>query len=218
MKTIPYTHDKAKDFVKRFCDLVFWLRQIRHTYEELFENDGSIELMNRAAPGFFGILQTMMSEYVLLEFSKITDPAEKYGSENFTVDNLIAAIDWPQDIRDRLAALSRKTHDFRDHIRPARNKLLAHSDKKTYMAETTLGKFPECQDEVFLGALEEICNITHEACFDKIFGQMIMSGPGDVLSFKRVLLNAAAFNEYLSESSGEETSKLYSYVDKVRHR
>lgn len=218
MRTIPYTHDKARGFVNKFCNHVAWLRRIRHTYKILFENDGSIELMNRAAPAFFGILQIMVSENVLLEFSKITDPSESNGSENFTVDNLIAAIDWPQDIRDRLTALRARTNDFRNHIKPARNKLLAHIDKKAFMAEIPLGKFPDGLDEVFLDALDEICSIAHEVCFGKILPQMIMAEPGDVISFKRALENAVAFSEYLSECSGEEKKKLHSYLARTRRR
>ncbi len=129
----------------------------------------------------------------MLEFAKITDPAETYDKENFSIDNLIMSIDWPQDIRDKLTSLSDKTKGFRSHILQARHKLLAHADKKVFLAERALGGFPEGEDEVFLKTLQEICDITHQACFGLIFGQMIMAKPGDVVNFKRMVENAVEF-------------------------
>lgn len=195
---------------------MFWLRNVRHVYKELFENKQSPILMNKTAPSFFADLNTILHNYLLLEFAKITDPAETYDKENFTVGNLIVSIDWPQDIQGKLTSLSDKTKGFRSHIKPARHKLLAHTDKEAFLAERTLGEFPEGEDEVFLKALQEVCDITHQACFGLVFGQMIMAKPGDVVNFKRVLENAIAFNELLSESSGQEKTRLYSYLEKAR--
>lgn len=218
MKTISHTDEAAKKIVKKFCDQVFWLRIVRHVYEELFENEQSQTLMERIAPSFFADLNTILHNYLLLEFAKITDPAKTGKKENFTVDNLAISIDWPQDIREKLRSLSDKTKGFRSRILGARHKLLAHTDKESFLAERTLGEFPKGEDEVFLKTLQEVCDITHEVCFGSIFGQMVLAMPGDVINFKRALENAVAFNELLSESSGEEKTRLYSYLHKARHR
>jgi len=100
LKTISYTDEAAKKIVKKFCEQVFWLRNVRHVYEELFENEQSSILMERTAPSFFADLNTILHNYLLLEFVKMTDPAETRQKENFTVDNLIVSIGWPNDIRD----------------------------------------------------------------------------------------------------------------------
>jgi hypothetical protein len=218
LKTISYTNEAAKKTVKKFCDQVFWLRSVRHVYKELFENEQSSILMEGTAPSFFADLNTILHNYLLLEFAKITDPAETWEKENFTVDNLIVSIGWPNDIRDKLTSLSDKTKGFRSHILSARHKLLTHTDKEAFLADRTLGEFPEGEDEVFLKTLQEVCDITHEACFGSIFGQMILTMPGDVINFKRTLENAVAFNELLSESSGQEKIKLYSYLEKAKHQ
>ena len=94
LKRIPYTHDGAKNFVKRFCDHIFWLRSIYHTYKVLFEDDESVALMNITARTFFTMLQIILRDNIFLEFSKITDPAKTGKKENFTVDNLVISIDW----------------------------------------------------------------------------------------------------------------------------
>ncbi len=172
--------------------------------------------MEKTAPSFFADLNAILHNYILLEFSKITDPARTGRKENFTVDNLIASIEWPQDIRDRLKVLSHKAKNFRNHILSARHKLLAHMDKKVFLAEMTLGEFPQGEDETFLKTLEEICDITHEACLGSIFGQMVLAMPGDVINFRRTLENAVAFNELPSESSGQEMIKVISYLEKAK--
>jgi hypothetical protein len=216
MKAILCTDEDAKIVVKRFCDQVFWLRRIRHIYKVLFENDASVTLMEKTAPSFFGDLNMILHNYILLQFSKITDPAITRGKENFAVDNLIASIHWPQDIRDKLTDLSHKAKDFRKLILGARHKLIAHTDKETFLAEMTLGEFPQGEDETFLKTLQEICDITHEACIGSIFGHMNLAMPGDVVNFRRALENAVAFNELLSDSSGQEMIRFLSYLEKAR--
>ncbi len=195
-----------------------WLGNVRRIYEELFENDKSPILMERTAPSFFSDLNTILHSYLLLEFAKITDPAETHDKENFTVDNLLMSIDWPQDIRDNLTSLSEKTKDFRRRIKNARDKLVAHTDKDAFLADRRLGEFPQGEDKVFLRTLHEICDLTHEACFGSIYGVMVPTMSGDVINLKKALVNSIAFNELLSESSGQEMIKLYSYLEKAKHR
>jgi len=201
MKTVPHADETAKLMVKRFCDQVFWLRVVRHIYKELFENEESQILMERTAPSFFADLNTILHDYLLLEFVKITDPTKSGKKENFTVDNLVISIDWPQDVRERLRSLSEKTKVFIRHTLDARNKLLAHTDKKVFLTETSLGEFPEGEDEVFLRTLEEVCDITHEVCFGSIFGHIVVAKPGDVLNLKMALRNAVAFDKLSSGST-----------------
>lgn len=207
----------AKKAVKRFCDQVLWLRIVRNIYEELFEKEDSRTLMEKTASSFFAHLNTILHNYLLLEFVKITDPPKSGKKENFTVDNLVMSIDWPSDIRDKLKARSKTTKGFRNHVLEARNKLLAHTDKQTFLSETTLGGFPQGEDELFLKALEGICDIAHETCFGRIFGQMLLAEPGDVIDFKRTLANGVAFHLLLTERKGEERSSLYAYLEKARH-
>lgn len=213
---ILHTDEEARKIIKKFCGQFFWLRNVRHIYKELFENDHMSVLMKRTATSFFNDLNTIIQHYLLLEFVKITDPAKNLKQENFTVENLIASIDWPDEIRQKLISLNHKTKCFRKHILAARHKLLAHMDKATILAERTLGGFPEGEDEKFLEALQEICDITHEACFGTIFGTPVLAMPGDVINLKRTLENAIAFVELLSESSKPEKTRLFSYLEKTR--
>lgn len=218
LKVTSHTDESAKEAVKKFCDQVLWLRIARHIYEELFEKEESRALMEKTASSFFAHLNTIFQNYLLLAFVKMTDPPKSGKNENFTVENLVMSIDWPAPVRDKLRALSQKTKGFRSHVLEARNKLLAHTDKEAFLAEKALGTFPEGEDEVFLKALEEMCNISHEVCFGSVFGQMLLTAPGDVINLKRALLNSLAFDQLLAESEGQEKVRLYSYLEKVRQQ
>jgi hypothetical protein len=216
LKVVSHKDERSKEVVKRFCDQVFMLRSVRHMYEELFEKEDSYAIMENTASSFFWHLNTILQNYLLLEFAKISDRAMTRKNENLTVDNLVLSIDWPQHIQERLRSLSEKTEDFRSYVLEARHKLLAHTDKATFLAQKTLGVFPEGKDEEFLKALEEICDIAHEACFGCIFGDMVVSGPGDVIDLKRTLINGLAFKQLLDESKGQERARLSFVLDKVK--
>ncbi len=215
LKITLHSDKNAKDMVETFCNQVFWLRITHHMYAELFEKEDSRVLVKKTASSFFSHLNTILQNYLLLEFVKITDPPKSGKNENFTVENLVMSIDWPPPAKDKLRVLSEKTKVFRGYVLQARNKLLAHSDKEAFLAGKPLGAFPEGEDEAFLKTLEEICNIAHEACFGSVFGQLLLAAPGDVIDFKKCLFNSIAFDQLLSESEGQEKIKLYSYLQKA---
>ncbi len=226
LKTIPYTNEAAKKIVKKFCDHVHWLVRVRHTFKVLFEDQqpSCRTLMEQTASSFFADLNRILHNYLLLECAKITDPAatriHKNFYENFTVDYLVQKIVWPnEDILKELKSLQAITEDFRSYIRRARNKLLAHLDTAAVLSGTPLGEFPEGEDKRFFDALEKICNIAHEACFRAIYGDMstVTLGGGDVINLRKTLEFAVAFNEALSESSGQEKTHLLLLWQKAGH-
>ncbi|MGA2904800.1 MAG: hypothetical protein ABSD98_13275 [Candidatus Korobacteraceae bacterium] len=220
LKTISYTDETAKNIIKKFCAHVHWLVRVRHIYKVLFEDvrPSCRTLMEKTAPSFFADLNRILQEYLLLECAKITDPATTGKYENFTVDCLVQKIRWPNgDILKKLESLKGSTDDFRSDIECARNKFLAHLDKEAVLSGEPLGAFPEGKDKTFLDALQNICNITHEACIGTIYGDMLPITGGDVINLRKTLACAVAFEEALSESSGQNETWLYSCLEKARH-
>jgi len=234
-KTISYKDETAKEIVKRFCGHVHWLVRIRHTFKVLFEDEQTScqTLMQKTALSFFVDLNRILQEYLLLECAKITDPATTHGNTNFTVDYLVQNICWPsdkailetmtslphdhKDILRELKSLQAIARCFRRDIKLARHKLLAHLDMSAVLLSKQLGEFPEDKDEIFFCALQKLCNITHEACFDSIYGEMssITVGGGDVINLRKTLEYAIAFKEALSESSGQERTHLLLLLQKA---
>jgi len=216
LKPISHTDKTARDIVEKFCGQFVWLLKVREIFAELFEDEQSEVLMEKTARSFFVYLGLIMHCYLLLEFAKITDPAKTHESENFTIENLIETIEWPPDILQKLKALRDEIKPFRNHILSARNKLCAHTDKETVLADRMLGKFPEGKDKEFLTTLQRFCDVIHKACFGEDFGQIIMAEQGDIEDFKKALEKAVAYDELLSESSGQEKARIFSYLHKVR--
>ena len=229
LKAISYTDETAKRIVKRFCDHVHWLISVRYIYEVLFENErpSCRTLMEKTASSFFADLNKILQEYLLLECAKITDPATTGNHENFTVAFLVENICWPReqltsltddkDILKELKSLQAVTEGFRNYIKCARNKRLAHLDRETVLSGRPLGGFPEGEDKKFFDALQKMCNIVHEACFGTIYGEMMPTRAGDVINLTRTLRCAVAFNVALSESSGQNKAWLYSCLQKAGH-
>jgi hypothetical protein len=212
MQKVSCTGKEAADLVKKFGNKVIRFHIIHHMYKELFEDEDAQILMENTANSFFGDLNTILQHYILLEFAKITDPATTRGHENFTIENLIESIDWPQDVRDTLISLNDKTKKFRGYIIEARNKLLAHMDKEVHLTNKVLGGFPKGEEETFLQTLVEICETTHKACFNSNFGKIVVTEEGDVHDLKKTLKSALAFEKKFYDSTGKEKSDLFSLV------
>src|SRR5271166_5026042 len=230
MEIPAYTDETAKEIVEKFCAHVHWLVRVRHTYKVLFEDEqpSCRTLMEQTASSFFADLDRILQEYLLLECAKITDRAATGNHENFTVAYLVENICWPKkqltslpdddkDILKELKSWQAITKDFRRLIECARNKLLAHLDMAAVLSGTPLGAFPEGKGETFFDALQKICNIAHEACFGRIYGDMltVTLGGGDVINLRKTLEFAVAFKEALSESTGQNKTWLNSCLWKA---
>jgi hypothetical protein len=120
-----------------------------------------------------------------------------------------------KDIFKKLKSLHAITEEFRKHIEPARNRLLAHLDKEAVLSGKPHGEFDEGEDRRFFDALQELCNITHEACSGTIYGDMILTRSGDVINLRKALKHAIAFDEALSESSDQIRKWLYACLKKT---
>lgn len=216
MRKVSHNDEIAQKMVKAFGKHVIELRSAHRIYKELFESEETESLLDKTAQSFFDDLNTMLRNYLLLEFVKITDPAESKGEENFTIDNIIESVCWPNEVEQKLRVLNEEVKRFRKYNIKPRNKLFAHIDKKAILSEKSFGGFPEGEDERFLTILEEICNIIHEACFNSIFGTIQVSMIGDVEDLKKALKKALVFDRLFSESKGEEKVKLFQYLREMK--
>lgn len=65
---------------------VAWLHLKWKGFRTLFDDTSqTVDLLNEAAPDFFGNLQRMMWEDVLLHLCRLTDPVKSAGKETLTV-------------------------------------------------------------------------------------------------------------------------------------
>jgi len=216
-KKLNHEDEEAKQIIKRFCDMVFWLKDVHYIFHELVDEEDSRRLLERTAHTFFLDINNIVADCFLLEVAKLSDPAtSSVGKrENFTLDNLVETILWPDEYEKRIRKQKDTVQSFRQDINEARNRLLAHYDKSLIMNGDVLGSFTEGKDREVMKALEEICDLMHHAAFGVIYGEMVPQCSGDVLDLRKYLLMGLAFEELFSNSEGDDLARLNELLEKV---
>lgn len=211
--TDPYVCDS----VERFGQLVHRLKFVHHCFKELFGTRESTRLLEVSALLFFSELDKILIDYFFLEVAKLTDPptSGRNQDDNISTQYFSEFVDWPPDVRALIEKISPGIREFRAKIVPARNKLIAHYDAKTVLADATLGGFSLGEDDVFLNSLEELANSFRMASSGKIWGDMVETAPGDAIDLKSTLVQGVAFGRLVREASSREREKLYDLLENV---
>jgi hypothetical protein len=100
------------------------------SYVTLFgTSEARVVLLNRASAGFFGSLQSVMWEDVLLHISRLTDRSEsgRRGRQNLTISKLVQLI-VSEEIHAEVLKRSKVIHDAAAFCRDWRNRRIAHAD------------------------------------------------------------------------------------------
>lgn len=108
---------------------IVWLHLKWKDFRALFaSNPERVDLLNRAAPYFFGNLQRMMFEDALMHLCRLTDPPQSMGHDNLTLQRLPdCCISIPvlcSQVQSNVDAAKQKTQFARDW----RNRALAHQE------------------------------------------------------------------------------------------
>jgi hypothetical protein len=114
--------------IEIFANYCVFMRSIYLHARELFETSSAEDkaLMRMTAGTFFGDLNRVLNEYVILQVCKITDPAQDIrNNDNHTIAFLLQHYDFSDDppILKRLNDLRADMQAFREKLLPARNKL-----------------------------------------------------------------------------------------------
>lgn len=122
-------------------------------------------------------------------------------------------INWSKCTKRKLENLVVRIDSFREYLKPARNKILAHPDKETKMSRARLGEFPEEDGIQFIANVEEICNLMYAECFGTILGDIGVTIAGDVYDFRKMIVKAAAYDDLFKASTGEERRRLFDLLE-----
>jgi hypothetical protein len=111
----------------------------------------------------FHDLNGILIEHLVIQFCKLTDPAQTGKYPNLTTNFILNELPWPTDVQKALHEINDRLMAFRKHIEPARNKRTAHTD---LIAQITplgdLGQFPKGDDARFLADLQAFVDIAHQ--------------------------------------------------------
>lgn len=157
-----------KEEFEAFFNIAWHSRHMFCMYCRLYEEDEDrIALLNRVAGEFFGDLQKMWHEHVLLDICKLTDSSKG----DLTINYFLSKISdkFTDDEKRKKKEFDLLCENLQKKFKPARNKIIAHIDKGTLLAGNSLGGL-SCEEQQiglpmhqiidqFYDKLEEIINI-----------------------------------------------------------
>jgi hypothetical protein len=198
------------DEVKAVVDYSVHLRSAWRHYQILFE-DGELRrtLLHRIAPIFFGDLNKVLIEQLVLQICKLTDPATTGSRKNLTLDCLVDHGDFTGAAAecDRARALRDSIGQFRAKIVVARNKLISHLDRESVMAGIALGGASDAEWEQFWDDLDALLHILHTRFVDPsgYFHLNDVSMISDADSLVKALKESTYFHEGLAAGGITQT-------------
>jgi len=132
-------------------------------YEDLFGTKPSrIDLMNKAAPRFFRIVQDALWEDTILHISRLTDPPksiDKMSKKNLSIQRLPLMVD-DKDLKQNLEEKIEKAKTNSEFCRDWRNRRIAHSDLKLAMEDRSTPLKPASRKAIndALSAIVDVLN------------------------------------------------------------
>ena len=126
---------------------------------ELFgTNEQRIERLNRAAPGFFRMLQEQQFETNMLHMARLTDSPKSVGKDNLTVCNLPNLVS-DQDLKQELLRLLDEVDRKAKFCRNWRNRRFAHHDLLLALQDGKATALEAVNKEKFNEALAAISDV-----------------------------------------------------------
>jgi hypothetical protein len=140
-----------------YVELV-WLNVKWAEYIELFGTDRErVDLLNRAAPNFFGIIQQVLFEHIVLAVARLTDPVRSLGKENLTVREL------PDLVRSEIkGSVQKVVEDAKaqtEFCRQWRHQHIAHKDRALALELAHANPLPDATRQKLRMALRSVADI-----------------------------------------------------------
>lgn len=137
---------------------VEWLYMKWNEYIALYGTEPSrIDLLNKAAPLFFRVVQDSLFEGTLLHITRLTDPPKSAGKENLTIQRILPLVsDQPLSgiLKSKIEVAVQKSEFCRDW----RNRLIAHQDLKLAI-EKGINPLKPANRELVKKALDSIADV-----------------------------------------------------------
>jgi len=128
-----------REELKTFFDIAWHSKHMFCMYCKLYEHDEArINLLNSVSSEFFGDLQSMWHEQILLDICKLMDPCR---GKNLTVDYFLCKLSnqFTGGETVRIEKFIKDADPLLKKARQPRNKFIAHIDKKKTMVGLPLG-------------------------------------------------------------------------------
>ena len=169
------------------------------TYKVLFEgSDRHRRDYGRIAPFTLEDIATALKEHVILQVCKLADPlGDHRGNENLSIQFFIEHSD-VGDQSIRLKSAGNRLAKFGTKLKPARDKIISHFDRKTTYDGEPLGGAPDNEWERYWNDLKEFVDILALAYFKHTASIRSATATMDAAILRGVLERAAKSNLPLS--------------------
>lgn len=169
-----------------------WLYIKWNEYVEMFGTKPSrIELLNKAAPLFFYVVQETLWREILLHIARLTDSEKTCGKQNLTIKRLPGLIK-DKEIRNCIVELIEDVGKKTEFCRDRRHRILAHTDLGLSLQSENVKPLQPASRESIRGALSAIEKVltvihSHFMNMDLTFSLISAEGTGarevlDILS------------------------------------
>ena len=194
----------TKEDVQAFVDscVLLWSQWMH--FATLFKgSDLKRELLQTTAPTFFGDLNGLLIEHLVLRICRLTDEAQTMGRKNLTVKFLTEHSDWSNapDVLAKLKPISDSIHNFRKRILPARKWFIAHLDLSAVRLQEPLGAASDAEWKQFWLDLQDFLELMfrHHVDQDSQFYLTEIARISDADSLLTALRNAKLFEAVISD-------------------
>jgi hypothetical protein len=119
------------------------LQGLWQTYERLFmKSPESVQLLNWAAPSFFGWLQNWLVDHLMLSILRLLDPPKSVGKDNAVLERLAIECDTAgrRDVAKEVRLHLDEARRITSPMREQRNRRIAHLDFDTHVEAAPLPK------------------------------------------------------------------------------
>ncbi len=166
-----------------------YLIQTFNTYNDLFFSGPEIErILRKSAERFFGDINVIMIEYMILVVCRLTDPPGTSGKRNLTIPYMNELLREKDCLSPEIETLSDSIIAYRKLLEPVRNKIVAHMDRDTYIQDLTLGGHSkEEMAQFFEKDLLQYFEKVAKAIGATPLGSLITRGRGDALDLRKTL-------------------------------
>lgn len=170
-------------------------------FEGLFDDPDNIDLINHTAPEFFNAVQEMLYDRWILRVYKLGDTANAGRREtrrhNMSIRNLDRSLSRAGLRSAAIRAASKGILRYWHLIRLARNKVVAHADRRTFRSRRRLGQHEARDIKDFLASIQHYCDAVGRAVLNwpGELGSTASGDAGVVLSFLRDGLEAQQTHE-----------------------
>jgi AbiU2 len=174
-----------------------WLYTKWNEYTTLYGTKASrVEMLNKAAPYFFRVVQDSLWEDIVIHIARMTDPAKSMGKPNISVRQLPNLVEGAE-LREQLESLVSIAKVASEFCRGWRNRRIAHRDHDLALGNNANPLTPGSREKVkkALQALADILDAvsTHYLESSTMFDMGANHGGGELLL--RVLHNGLEAQE-----------------------